>query len=104
MDDVPWFFTVERGQLLSIDAGPFHLRHADLEFSASREHWAQFFLPLPPRGFHDILAMSSYFHLRIAGNQHLFREHLAFLKHLLALPREFDGTTLVAGVTTGVTE
>lgn len=88
INDTPFYLVIDNGRLERIDTGPFHLRHADLELSASWDNWQRFFQPVPPPGFHDILAMSSYFHLRVTGNQHLLREHLAYLKHLLALPRQ----------------
>lgn len=96
VDNDPWFFIVESGRLLRIERGPFHLRHSDLFFSASRSAWQKFFQSMPPRGFHDILAMSSYFHLQISGNQALLREHLAFLKQLMQIPRQVDGDVLLA--------
>ena len=43
---------------------------------------------MPPPGFHDLLAMSSYRHALIEGGIALLRAHLGFLKTMLELPRQ----------------
>ena len=90
VDDLPWYFEIASGRVVAIHEGPFHLRHSDLQLQASRSAWEKFFRPLPPRGFHDLLAMSSYFSVQISGNQDLLRENLAFVKALFAIPRQFS--------------
>lgn len=89
VDDDPWFLSIDSGCLVNVAQGPFHMRSSDIAMCGPRSSWENFFLPVPPPQFHDLFAMSSYFHIQVQGNQHLLREHLEFLKALLVLPRRF---------------
>jgi len=90
IDETPWFLRIEAGRIASIARGPFHMRRAHLVLAASEATWRRFWRAVPPRGFHDLFAMSSYGHLEIGGDVDRLRVALAFLKALFALPREFD--------------
>lgn len=89
IDDDPWFLSIDSGCLVNVVQGPLHMRSSDLAICGPLATWEKFFSPIPPRQFHDLFAMSSYFHIEVQGNQHLLREHLAYLKALLVLPRSF---------------
>src|SRR5690606_21415581 len=90
IDATPWFLRIEAGRIVTVAQGPFHMRRAHLELAASQENWAKFWRAIPPRGFHDLFAMSSYGHVEITGDVDRLRAALAFLKTLFELPREFD--------------
>lgn len=90
IEEDPWFLTIDSGCLVNLDQGPLHMRSSDIAICGPRSTWEKFFLPVPPAQFHDLFAMSSYFHVQVQGNQDLLREHLEFLKALLALPRQFS--------------
>jgi pimeloyl-ACP methyl ester carboxylesterase len=92
IDQVPWFLRVEAGRIASIAQGPFHMRRAHLTFSAPTPSWERFWRAIPPRGFHDVFAMSSYGYMEITGDVDRLLGALAFLKTLLAVPRAFDST------------
>ena len=47
--------------------------------------------PVPPPGFHDLIAMLKVRALRIEGDQHPFMANLRYFKDLLALPRARAG-------------
>jgi hypothetical protein len=92
VDEDPWFLSIDSGCLVNVDQGPLHMRSSDIAIRGPHATWEKFFSPIPPRQFHDLFAMSSYSHIEVQGNQHLLREHLEFLKALLALPRSFAHT------------
>ncbi|MGH1358867.1 MAG: hypothetical protein ACRBC3_08900 [Burkholderiaceae bacterium] len=98
LDDQPLLLTVRQGALIDGEFGPWHMRAADLTIKASGQTWQRFWQRLPPPGFHDLMAMSSYGHCHIEGNIHTLRTHLGFIKSLMAAPRQFLATSLLPGV------
>ena len=52
-----------------------------------REAWDTFWLPVPPPGYHDLLAMLKRRRLRIEGNLHPFMANLLYFKDVMAAPR-----------------
>ncbi|MFK7962554.1 MAG: hypothetical protein AB8C46_01160 [Burkholderiaceae bacterium] len=97
-DDTPWMISIKQGALAAAETGPWHMRIAGLTMRASAETWQTFWQPVPPPGFHDLMAMSSYGHCRIEGNIELMRTHLGFIKSLMAAPRQFIAQGEPAGV------
>lgn len=96
IDETPWFLRIEAGRIASVAQGPFHMRRAHVTLAATEQSWRKFWRAIPPRGFHDIFAMSSYGHMEVSGDVDRLRAGLAFLKALLALPREFDPDPVAA--------
>jgi hypothetical protein len=54
---------------------------------APRDAWEAFWQPVPPPGFHDLIAMMKIGALEVEGDQHPFMANLRYFKDLLALPR-----------------
>ncbi len=90
IDATPWFLGIEAGRIGVVAQGPFHMRRAHLVFAASARSWASFWRAIPPRGFHDLFAMSSYGHVEIGGDVDRLRAALPFVKALFEVPRAFD--------------
>jgi hypothetical protein len=82
---------VRRGRIEQIDKGPLVLPRWTFALRAPQEAWAAFWQPVPPPGFHDLIAMLKSGALRIEGDQHPFMANLRYFKDLLALPRARAG-------------
>jgi hypothetical protein len=82
---------IHRGRIESIAKGPLVMPRWTFALRASEEAWATFWKPVPPPGFHDLIAMSKVKALRIEGDQHPFMANLRYFKDLLALPRAGAG-------------
>ena len=67
--------------------GPFVMPRWTFALRASEEAWATFWQPVPPPGFHDLIAMLKTRALKLEGDQHPFFANLRYFKELLALPR-----------------
>jgi hypothetical protein len=78
---------IRAGRVESVCNGPFVMPSWDFALRASREEWAQFWLPVPPPGHHDLRAMIKRRALRLEGNVTPFMTHLFYFKALLASVR-----------------
>ena len=52
-----YLVTVAAGRIQSVRKGPFVMPRWQFALRASAEDWAQFWRPLPPPGFHDLMAL-----------------------------------------------
>jgi len=91
--DVPYLVRIHRGRIESLQRGPFVQPRWTFALRASREAWATFWQPVPPAGFHDLIAMIKVRALTLEGDQHPFMANLRYFKDLLALPRPARGAT-----------
>ena len=82
---------IRRGRIEKVAKGPLVMPRWTFALRASEEAWSTFWQPVPPPGFHDLIAMSKVKALRIEGDQHPFMAHLRYFKELLALPRASAG-------------
>jgi hypothetical protein len=57
---------------------------------AGEDAWQRFWRPMPEPGFHDIIAMMRYGHLRIEGNLEPFIANLLYVKAVLESPRKLQ--------------
>jgi hypothetical protein len=78
---------IRRGRIDRMARGTLVMPRWTFALRASQEAWATFWRPLPPPGFHDLIAMSKVGELRIEGDQHPFMANLRYFKDLMALPR-----------------
>ena len=67
--------------------GPSSCRAGPLRSGPREKAWATFWQPIPPPGFHDLIAMLKTGALKLEGDQHPFFANLRYFKELLALPR-----------------
>jgi len=85
--DVAYLVRIRRGRIEAVDKGPFVMPRWTFALRASQDAWATFWQPIPPPGFHDLMAMIKTRALKLEGDQHPFFANLLYFKELLALPR-----------------
>lgn len=88
--DVDWLVEIERGTVARVAKGPHVMPRTDLTLRAGSDAWERFLAPVPPPGYHDLLALRRYRRLRIEGDIRLMSAYLFYIKRLFALlqPRE----------------
>jgi hypothetical protein len=82
---------IHRGRIDRVDRGPFVMPRWAFALKGSADAWARFWEPVPPPGFHDLMALIKTRRLVLEGDQHPFFANLRYFKELLALPRTFIG-------------
>jgi hypothetical protein len=83
---------IHQGRVERIERGPLVMPRWTFALRGSDEAWAMFWKPVPPPGYHDLIAMLKIKALRIEGDQHPFMANLLYFKDLLALPRARSAT------------
>jgi len=78
---------IYRGRIEEIVKGPHVMPRWTFALGAPRDAWIAHWQPVPPPGFHDLVAMIKTGALKLQGDQHLFMANLRYFKDLLALPR-----------------
>ncbi len=84
---------IRRGRVDEVERGPFVMPRWTFALRADAQSWRLFFQPVPPPGFHDVLALVKSRRLLIDGDQHPFMANLLYFKDLLAClrPRDAQG-------------
>jgi len=85
--DTSYLVRIHHGCVEAVDKGPFVMPRWTFALRASEQAWATFWQPIPPPGFHDLIAMLKTGALKLEGDQHPFFANLLYFKELLALPR-----------------
>ncbi|HEX5091790.1 MAG TPA: hypothetical protein VFV84_03770 [Burkholderiales bacterium] len=85
--ETDWLVRIERGEVASVAKGPFIMPKTDLRLRAASDTWSKFLAPVPPPGYHDLLALRRYRRLQIEGDIRLMSAYLFYLKRLFALLR-----------------
>ena len=85
--DAAWLVQVAAGRIAAVKRGPLVMPSWSFALRAPRDAWNTFWLPNPPPGFHDLLALVKYRALRIEGNVHPFMANLLYFKGVMAAPR-----------------
>src|SRR5262245_54348676 len=67
---------IHRGRIEAVDKGPFVMARWTFALRAPEEAWATFWQPVPPPGFHDLIAMLKTRALRLEGDQQPFFANL----------------------------
>ncbi len=97
--DISYLVRIHRGRVEAIAKGPFVMPRATFSLRASEAAWTTFWQPIPPPGFHDLIAMIKTGALALEGDQLPFFANLRYFKELLALPRPAAApTAATAGV------
>lgn len=78
---------ISQGKISKVQPGPFTMGEWEFSIQADEETWQKFWLPMPPPGFHDILALSKAKRLAIQGNIYPFMSNLLYFKEMLATIR-----------------
>jgi hypothetical protein len=85
--DTDWLVEIARGEVARVTKGPFIMPRTDLRLRAASETWSKFLAPVPPPGYHDLLALRRYRRIQIEGDIRLMSSYLFYLKRLFALLR-----------------
>jgi hypothetical protein len=85
---VPFTVTANRGQIISVERGPFLLRSQPFSITASGAAWHRFWQPLPEPGWHDLMALFKRGEARIDGDLQPLMANLQYIKDVLACPRQ----------------
>ena len=82
-----WLVTVDKGRIARVAREGLPIVPHSFALRASREAWTEFFQAVPKPGYHDLVAMTKFRHLKVDGDIKLFMTHLQYLKDALALLR-----------------
>ena len=85
--DTDWLVEIRRGAVVRVAKGPFIMPRTDLQLRAASDTWGKFLAPVPPPGYHDLLALRRYRRMQIEGDIRLMSSYLFYLKRLFALLR-----------------
>lgn len=85
--DIDLLVEVRSGTVASVARGPFLLKSSAFAIRATAEAWSRFLQPVPPPGFHDLMALSKAGLARIDGNLQPFMANLQYVKDVLAAAR-----------------
>jgi hypothetical protein len=87
IDDAQTLLRVQDGRVTNVVPGPFVTPNYSFCLRASRSVWAQFWQPLPPRGYTDIFALVKQKLMQVEGDLHPFMANLLYFKDVIAAPR-----------------
>ncbi|MDQ8732717.1 hypothetical protein [Bradyrhizobium sp. LHD-71] len=79
-----WLVTIDRGRIASVAREGLPLVDHAFALRASREAWSEFWQRVPKPGFHDLIALTKFRHLKVEGDIKLFMTHLRYFKEVLA--------------------
>jgi hypothetical protein len=83
-----WLVTVEKGRITSLKREGLPLVPYSFALRASHEAWTEFWKRIPKPGYHDLIAMTKFRHLKVDGDLKLFMTHLRYVKDALASLRD----------------
>ena len=86
--EVPAIVRIRDGRVTEIVQRGVALQSWDFAVKGTAEGWSQFWLAIPPAGWHDLLALNKRGAFTIEGHLQPLMAHLQFIKDLLASPRE----------------
>lgn len=82
--DDAWLVNITGGRVDSVTPVARVMPSWTFALRASREAWEKFWLPVPPPGYHDLMAMLKYRTLRIEGDLHPLMSNLLYFKDVMA--------------------
>jgi putative sterol carrier protein len=82
-----WIISIDKGTMAAMQAGD-GAPVPEFTLSADEASWADFALPLPPPGTHDVLALFEGGRLKISGEALPLMRNLAVVKAVLAKLRQ----------------
>ena len=78
-----WLIRIHDGAIESIQPGPFVMPRWTFRLTADTDAWTRYYASTPTPGFHDLMAMIKFKHLRLEGDQHPFMSNLLYFKELI---------------------
>ena len=82
-----YLVAIHAGRVESVTRGPFVMPRWTFALRAPEDAWRRFWLPLPPPGFNDILALVKSRTMKIEGDLHVLMANLRYFKDVLASVR-----------------
>lgn len=76
---------LHQGAIESIQTGPFVMPRWTFRLVADAASWQKYYASEPTPGFHDLMAMIKFKHLRLEGDQHIFMSNLLYFKDLIKM-------------------
>jgi hypothetical protein len=92
LSEVSFLVTIEHGHIVALDRGALLMRPWRFAIRGGEEGWRRFWQPIPPPGYHDILALTKLAEFRIEGELHPFMANLLYFKAVLEAPRRLFGS------------
>src|SRR5215475_1691428 len=89
--DTSWLVSIVEGRIVSVTRGPFMIPSSSFALRASAAEWEKFFLPKPPPGSNDLLALVRRKALKAEGDLQVLMSHLRYFKEALAKLRPAAG-------------
>ena len=89
--DTSWLVSIVEGRIVSVTRGPFVMPSSSFALRASAAEWEKFFLPKPPPGSNDLLALVRRKALKAEGDLQVLMSHLRYFKEALAKLRPAAG-------------
>ena len=89
--DTSWLVSIFEGKVVSVTRGPFVMPSSSFVLRASEAEWQTFFLPKPPPGSNDLMALVRRKVLKAEGDLQVFMAHLRYFKEALAELRPVGG-------------
>jgi hypothetical protein len=83
----PFHVSIRSGRIVDLTPAPVLMRSWRFSYRASSAAWAEYWKPVPPPGWHDLLALTKRNEAMLEGDLHPFMTHLQYFKDVLALPR-----------------
>ena len=81
--DEPYLVRIREGRVVSVEHSRSVMPHWTFALRASKDAWSTFWQPTPPPGYHDLVAMMKFGHLRLEGDQYPFMTHILYFKDVL---------------------
>jgi hypothetical protein len=89
--DTSWLVSIHEGRVTQVARGPFVMPSSAFALCASEMEWEKFFLPKPPPGSNDLMALIRRKVLKAEGDLQVFMAHLRYFKEALAKLRPVAG-------------
>lgn len=85
-----WLVTVEKGRIAQVARHASPIGNFAFALRASQDAWTEFWQRVPKPGFHDLVALSKFRHLKVEGDIKVFMTHLRYFKEVLASLRNTE--------------
>ena len=89
--ETSWLVSIHEGRITQVARGPFVMPSSAFALRASETEWEKFFLPKPPPGSNDLMALIRRKVLKAEGDLQVFMAHLRYFKEALAKLRPVTG-------------
>ena len=92
-DEDQYLIHIHQGRIESVRKGPFVQANWQFAMRATGETWTAFWKTIPVPGFHDLMAMIKFRHLKMEGDVYPIMSHLLYFKDVLSSVRGAGANT-----------